>query len=347
MLKLAELEYHQGDYLLFPPFSFEVQAGERKAVQSTVNVRQLILKMITGELASFKGKVQVNNITLPMNKAEYFQAIAICLFDETFYERMTVREFLRFFQLLYQSAIDVPQVLEDIQLQEKESVKIQRLTYSEKRRLQFGKAVIQEADIFVFEEPDLNVDLETKRVLTQILDKLTKQQKAVLILTANMESAIILTDDVYRLDEHGLRSVKVNDEEDTANDSEMQETEEESEIIAPSFTLQKISAKVEDKIILFDPQEIDYIESHEGQAILYSQGVSFSTSFTLRELEDRLVYQGFFRCHRSYIVNLQKIREVITWTRNSYSLVLNDTAGTQVPLSKSKLPELKQILGVE
>ncbi|MDR0435024.1 MAG: LytTR family transcriptional regulator DNA-binding domain-containing protein [Gracilibacteraceae bacterium] len=33
---------------------------------------------------------------------------------------------------------------------------------------------------------------------------------------------------------------------------------------------------------------------------------------------------GFFRCHRSYIVNLQKVREIITWTRNSYGLILDD-----------------------
>ena len=46
---------------------------------------------------------------------------------------------------------------------------------------------------------------------------------------------------------------------------------------------------------------------------------------------------GFFRCHRSYIVNLQKVREVITWTRNSYSLILENKEKTSIPLSKAKM----------
>ncbi|GAA0320253.1 hypothetical protein GCM10008931_09640 [Oceanobacillus oncorhynchi subsp. oncorhynchi] len=96
-----------------------------------------------------------------------------------------------------------------------------------------------------------------------------------------------------------------------------------------------------------DPQEINYIESQDGQSYLYTRGEGFPTGLTLKELEQRLSHQGFFRCHRSYIVNLQKIREVITWTRNSYSLSLVDKKSSEVPLSKSKLNELKELLGVE
>ena len=33
---------------------------------------------------------------------------------------------------------------------------------------------------------------------------------------------------------------------------------------------------------------------------------------------------GFFRCHRSYLVNMQKVQEVVRWTRNSYALRLEN-----------------------
>jgi ABC-2 type transport system ATP-binding protein len=56
---------------------------------------------------------------------------------------------------------------------------------------------------------------------------------------------------------------------------------------------------------------------------------------------------GFFRCHRSYIVNLQKVREVVTFTRNSYSLVLDDARKSSVPLSKTKMAELKEMMGIK
>lgn len=109
---------------------------------------------------------------------------------------------------------------------------------------------------------------------------------------------------------------------------------------------EKIPAKVGDKLILFDPTEIDYIESHEGVANLHVlQGV-YACSMSLSDLEGRLKGFGFYRCHRSYLVNLQKVREVITWTRNSYSLILDDHSKSSIPLSKGKYDELKKIIGI-
>ena len=100
-------------------------------------------------------------------------------------------------------------------------------------------------------------------------------------------------------------------------------------------------------MVLFDPPEIDYIESYDGQANIYVKGEAFPGNFTLSHLEERIHHYGFFRCHRSYIVNLQKVREVITWTRNSYSLVLDDQEKSSIPLSKTKMAELKDMLGLK
>ena len=98
--------------------------------------------------------------------------------------------------------------------------------------------------------------------------------------------------------------------------------------------------------MLFDPIEIDYIESEAGISNLNIRGEKFPCTMTLTELENNLECFGFFRCHRSYIVNLQKVREVITWTRNSYSLTLDDKRKSSIPLSKGKLAELKEILKI-
>lgn len=57
---------------------------------------------------------------------------------------------------------------------------------------------------------------------------------------------------------------------------------------------------------------------------------------TLQQLEGRLKPYGFYRCHRSYIVNLQKVREIIIWSKNSYSLKLIGDENTIIPLSRMK-----------
>nr|WP_255437521.1 LytTR family DNA-binding domain-containing protein [Thalassobacillus sp. CUG 92003] len=159
-----------------------------------------------------------------------------------------------------------------------------------------------------------------------------------------MESAITLTDQVYRLDEKGLEAFEV-EEPAQSSEEETQGSDREFDQSQP-IQFNKIPTKVNEKIILFDPPEIDYIESHSGQSHLYIMSESFSCVFTLAELEQRLQPYGFFRCHRSYIVNLQKVREVVTWTRNSYSLILDDQKKSEIPLSKSKMAELKGMLGL-
>lgn len=72
----------------------------------------------------------------------------------------------------------------------------------------------------------------------------------------------------------------------------------------------KIPVKLEDKILVFDPQEIDYAESVRGKCRIVVRGSEFITSSTIQELEERLVRYGFFRCHRSYLVNMEKVKEL-------------------------------------
>ncbi|MEK4299895.1 LytTR family transcriptional regulator DNA-binding domain-containing protein [Oceanobacillus sp. FSL W8-0428] len=350
MLRMNEIEYRQGDQTLFPRIDIEIKSGEIKAIQSTVNVRAVLLQMISGEESVRKGFIQIHHKTLEEDKQKYFSSLGICWYEEGIYERLQVKEYLTFIGSLYQSKASIKEVLQLVQLEEKARWKMHQLNRSEKRRVQFGRILMQESEVVIFEEPEVNVDLETKRVLHQFVEILQEKQKAVLILTTSTESAITIADTVYRLDEQGLHQIEVETEEkDRVKSLEIDgiETAEEEAQVKQTFQLNKISAKVEDKIILFDPQEIDYIESQNGQTYLYTRGEGFPTGFTLKELEQRLSHQGFFRCHRSYIVNLQKIREVITWTRNSYSLSLIDKKSSQVPLSKSKLNELKELLGVE
>lgn len=50
----------------------------------------------------------------------------------------------------------------------------------------------------------------------------------------------------------------------------------------------------------------------------------------------------FYRCHRSYLVNLARIKELVTYGKNSYGVVLEDR--TEIPVSRTKVKELKELL---
>ena len=106
----------------------------------------------------------------------------------------------------------------------------------------------------------------------------------------------------------------------------------------------KIPVRFEGKVVLINPVDILFADAAEGRAYLQTEDDRLPTQFTLSELEDRLSRSGFFRAHRSYLVNLQHVKEVIPYTRNSFSLKLNDDKNTEIPLSKSAAGELRELL---
>lgn len=336
-LKFIQVEKHIHDTIVFPTFDLTIDTGEVAAICSNVNVRELLIDILLGKKLLSNGEIQYADS----------KKLAFFFLNEGLHERLTVQEFLKFYHQLYQSTQSIEDITRLVQLDAKKSKKIKDLTYSEKKRAQLAYILIQNAQIYIMEEPDQNLDAESKRILITVLNELRKLQKSVLVLTSHLETAVTVADKIVRLDDKGLHEVQTEEE----NQEELQkgtltEIEMEEKIVQP-IRFEKIPTKVNDKIVLFDPPEIDYIESTEGQTFLHIKGESFPCSFTLNELEERLLPFGFFRCHRSYIVNLQKVREVITWTRNSYSLVLDDALKSSVPLSKTKMADLKGMLGLK
>ncbi|MGI2329022.1 LytTR family transcriptional regulator DNA-binding domain-containing protein [Planococcus sp. YIM B11945] len=343
VLQFTDAEKQHSDTVIFPRFNLAVNRSDIIAIHSNVNVRQQLMALLLGDSALSSGEISLNEKVLRKNGS----GLGLLFLENGCYERLNVEETLRFYSNLYHSPIPIQDVLQWAQLTDRRKVKAGKLSYSEKKRLQFACVLLQNPDVFVLEELDQNLDHESKRIFISILQNLQKQNKGVLLLTGNMESAVTLGSRVYRLDHKGLQQVETVEGE--SEDEALALVEENvlpTEEVQP-IRFEKIPTKVNEKIVLFDPPEIDYIESSEGQSYLHINGEAFPSFFTLNELEERLLPFGFFRCHRSYIVNLQKVREVITWTKNSYSLVLTDADKAKIPLSKTKMADLKGMLGLK
>ncbi len=111
----------------------------------------------------------------------------------------------------------------------------------------------------------------------------------------------------------------------------------------------KIPARLEGKVALVNPADILYATSDDGRTFLHTVNGRISTHLTLGEVETRLARSGFFRAHRSYLVNLQHIKEMIAFTRDSYTLVLDslqpeNDEPLEIPLSKSAARDLRDLL---
>ncbi len=248
------------------------------------------------------------------------------------YERLTVRETVRFLCQLSTTKQQDKEWLKRYQLEEIKRMKVGSLSESERAFLKLLRIGFAEQQLIVVEEPFLELmDAERQKGL-QLFEDL--RHKNIVILSANLED-LLSCDEIYRLDETGLHSMDISDDADEV-------VEENSK----PLVVEKIKTKKNDKVILFNPPEIDFIESIEGVVHVHVAGESYICQMTLTEMEAKLQTYGFYRCHRSYIVNLQKIREIITWTKNSYSLRLSTGKEAVVPLSRAKLQELKELLHI-
>jgi ABC-2 type transport system ATP-binding protein len=253
------------------------------------------------------------------------------------YMRLTVEELITFLIQVTEKNERAALLMDYFVLKEERKVRIKDLSSSKRMYVTLLRVFFAHQPTLVLEEPYFYLEEQDRRQFKRILDDLS-QEKQILILTSNLEDALISCDTIYRLNESGFHPLDIRDFEE-----DKQELQKQDET---NITLQKISTKRNDKVILFNPPEIDFIESVEGSILVHVDGENYDCVLTLTELEQRLLNFGFFRCHRSYIVNLQKVREIITWTKNSYSLRLNTGKDAVVPLSRSKLSELKALLNI-
>ncbi|GIP45960.1 transcriptional regulator [Paenibacillus sp. J45TS6] len=385
LLQVKQVRKNAGSNVLIPYINFEVKQGQCVAIQCNHELGNQLLETIVGRISISDGEIFLDGIHVNMASQEIVRkSVGVQLLNEGVYERLKVGEFLRFYAMLHEVKADLHPLLRRLGLSEKENTLISKLSLSEKRRLLIAKALVHEPKLLLLEDPEQNVDLETSYILRNLIPLLVEEGKSVLITTMVLEQAISVTSEVYLYSHSGFKKLDTSSEvpetetpEDGLNvtaivdgdaartdnmpidqanrerpvDNYVEEInaardEDKSEIFVQPVRLEKIPAKVGDKLILFDPTEVDYIESQEGVANLHVLQGTYPCSFSLTVLEEKLKPYGFFRCHRSYLVNLQKVREVITWTRNSFSLILEDAEKSSIPLSKGKYDELKQILGI-
>jgi DNA-binding response OmpR family regulator len=108
----------------------------------------------------------------------------------------------------------------------------------------------------------------------------------------------------------------------------------------------QIPVRKGDKIYLVNADDINFINIQREYAYLHTDDERFLTNHTLAELERMLDPLKFFRAHRGYIVNLQKVKAITRIGTSSYELTMNDPGQSKIPMSRRQSSELKKILNM-
>jgi DNA-binding LytR/AlgR family response regulator len=106
--------------------------------------------------------------------------------------------------------------------------------------------------------------------------------------------------------------------------------------------LARLAVHDRDRIRLLSAEEVDWIGIEEEQVVVYVGERTYPIRRTLAELEAGLDPAQFFRAHRSAIVNLDRVREIVPWFKGGY--VLRLSTGAEVDLSRSRARALRDML---
>ncbi|MCC7340139.1 MAG: response regulator [Bryobacterales bacterium] len=107
----------------------------------------------------------------------------------------------------------------------------------------------------------------------------------------------------------------------------------------------KLMVKAHNRNFIVDEQEIIFATINDGLITVVCSNVEGTCNFrTLEELQSSLDLDLFWRVHRSYLVNINHIREVIPWFKSSYQLRMDDKGQAVVPVSRVQTKRLRSML---
>jgi two-component system, LytTR family, response regulator LytT len=109
----------------------------------------------------------------------------------------------------------------------------------------------------------------------------------------------------------------------------------------------KVLLKAAGRMLLVDQKDICYASIEDGVITVATAAMDGQSNCrTLEELLDSLDPSMFWRAHRSYLVNLNRIKEVVPWFKSSYQLRMDDKKQTEIPVSRAQTKRLRELFGL-
>ncbi len=252
-------------------------------------------------------------------------------------DRDTVREYLAFYARLAGGAITPDEAIAHFGLKDLARTKMRVLSHEQTVLVGIARMSLFEPEACFCERPLADLGPDVRRSVLVWINERIEAGCTFITTLEPLREAMLMPGRAFWAEDGRFFAVE-------------QDEDDEDGIEAPAFDgdevrVCKIPAKTDTATLLFDPRDIDFVESMNKANYVSVRSVLYQTSLTMDELEAELVRFGFFRCHRSYIVNVQKVSKVERYTRNSFNLTLNDAAHTSIPLAKGRAEEMRERFG--
>ncbi|MDO7976481.1 ATP-binding cassette domain-containing protein [Oceanotoga teriensis] len=169
--------------------NLKINNGEKIAlIGSNGAGKTTFLKIIASFILPDKGKIYINN----KESFKQFKEISIITSNErSFYYRLTLEENLIFFGMLNNITgkklkNKVEEVLEKVNLLEQKKIKYMEASTGMKRKLNIARGLLKDSNIYLFDEPTIGIDIESKIKILKIINEIHSENKIILIATHDL-----------------------------------------------------------------------------------------------------------------------------------------------------------------
>jgi two-component system, LytTR family, response regulator LytT len=119
-----------------------------------------------------------------------------------------------------------------------------------------------------------------------------------------------------------------------------------SQLGAPKDTPQrlKVLVKVQQRLLLVNAEDVVFATIDDGSVNVATREIQGSSNYrTLDELAEALDSEMFWRPHRSFLINIRHVKEVVPWFNATYMLKMNDKTTTEIPVSRPQAKRLREL----
>ena len=108
---------------------------------------------------------------------------------------------------------------------------------------------------------------------------------------------------------------------------------------------ERLAVKIGERVMLVDADDLIFASLADDVITVVAGNLTGTSNYrSLDELQERLDPSVFWRVHRSYLVNINKIKEIVPWFSRNYILKMNDGRTTEIPVSRSQTKRLREYL---
>jgi two-component system LytT family response regulator/two-component system response regulator LytT len=108
---------------------------------------------------------------------------------------------------------------------------------------------------------------------------------------------------------------------------------------------EQLAVKVGERFLLIQADEVVHVSVEDDVITVVTNSLSGTSNYrTLDELQAQLDPAVFWRVHRSHLVNINKIKEIVPWFSRNYILKMKDSRGSEIPVSRSQTKRLREYL---